>query len=302
MIAVMAVPLLLSACLGLSGRAVARRLHPRRAALLLCAVSLSSALCTGVVLSAVAVLVCARIDHPAPPGWSPDTAAVPTLLGLGALLVTAVLLSRGLVCAARGYRDLRSAGRIAGLFTPAAGDLVIIEDDASVAYAVAGLRRSSCRIVVSTGMLRSLTAQQQLVLLAHERSHLRHRHHLYLHVVRVAAAANPLVGPLAAAVETAVERWADEDAATAVGDRPATARALAQAALGHVGLGPRLGLAAAEHSVVHRVRALLEPTISRRWAAVLLLAIATACWASAASITAWTHAILELTETSTWPA
>jgi hypothetical protein len=47
----------------------------------------------------------------------------------------------------------------------------------------------------------------------------------------VAAAANPLLRPLIDLVDTATERWADEEAALAVGDRELAARAVARAAL-----------------------------------------------------------------------
>src|SRR5258708_24833862 len=46
-----------------------------------------------------------------------------------------------------------------------------------------------------------------------------------------AAAANPLLRPVAAAVTYTVERWADERAARACGDRRLAARAIGKAAL-----------------------------------------------------------------------
>ncbi len=72
---------------------------------------------------------------------------------------------------------------------------------------------------------------ERRVLLAHEAAHLRHHHHVYLQLVELSAAANPLLRPLASSVRIGVERWADEDAAAAVGDRTLTARALARASL-----------------------------------------------------------------------
>ena len=64
-------------------------------------------------------------------------------------------------------------------------------------------------------MLRSLDGAQRRALLAHERSHPRHRHHLHHTACQFAAAVNPLLRRLPAAVELATERWADEDAAAA---------------------------------------------------------------------------------------
>jgi hypothetical protein len=70
------------------------------------------------------------------------------------------------------------------------------------------------------------------------------------------------------------ERWADEDAATTIGDRRATARALARTALltRDSELAGRLVLTAAGGDVPSRVRALMAPPPPRRPASVALLA------------------------------
>jgi len=68
-------------------------------------------------------------------------------------------------------------------------------------------------------------------LLAHEGAHLRHHHHLYTQLARLAAAANPLLRPLARVIAEGTERWADEVAAAEVGSRRLAARGLARAAL-----------------------------------------------------------------------
>ncbi|WP_405072198.1 hypothetical protein OG558_22650 [Kribbella sp. NBC_01510] len=93
-------------------------------------------------------------------------------------------------------------------------------------------------------MLAALDGDERRVLLAHEAAHLNHRHHLYVHLVErepspdrsialseLAAAVNPLLAAVPSVVRTSVERWADEDAAVAVGDREITARAVAKAGL-----------------------------------------------------------------------
>jgi len=70
---------------------------------------------------------------------------------------------------------------------------------------------------------------------AHERSHLRHRHHWYLVATEMAVAVVPPLRRLADQVRFATERWADEDAAAALGgDRDLVARAIARAALASV--------------------------------------------------------------------
>ena len=80
-------------------------------------------------------------------------------------------------------------------------------------------------------MLRVLSGPERDVLLAHERAHAAGSHYLFTSAARLAAAANPLLRPVAAQVCYTVERWADERAATATGNRPLAARAIARAAL-----------------------------------------------------------------------
>jgi hypothetical protein len=89
-------------------------------------------------------------------------------------------------------------------------------------------------------MMRALSAQERRVLLAHERAHARWFHYLFTSAARLAAAANPLLRPVAGAVGYTVERWADEHAAAVTGNRTLTARAVAQAArAATAGVSPR---------------------------------------------------------------
>ena len=111
---------------------------------------------------------------------------------------------------------------------PGAGQVVVTEDTAADAYTVPGW---PCRIVITQGMLRALSAGERGVLLAHERSHARGSHYLFTSAARLAAAANPLLRPVAAQAGYTVERWADERAASQAGDRTLAARAVAHAAL-----------------------------------------------------------------------
>jgi Zn-dependent protease with chaperone function len=112
---------------------------------------------------------------------------------------------------------------------PGYTELVVMQDDrAAEAFTLPG---RPGRIVVSTGMLAALDRQEQRALLAHERAHLRHGHHWFIAAAHLAAAANPLLRPLARALAFTLERWADEDAAAELGDRGLVARAVARAAL-----------------------------------------------------------------------
>ncbi|NLU67821.1 M56 family metallopeptidase [Streptomyces sp. HNM0574] len=123
------------------------------------------------------------------------------------------------------------------------------------------------RVVVSTGMLRSLAGDERRALIAHERAHLGARHHRFLLASQLAARANPLLRPLRDAVAYSAERWADEEAARAVGDRKVVARAVGKAALVSRGEAMAGVLAfASTGPVPRRVAALLEPTPpSRSW-------------------------------------
>jgi Zn-dependent protease with chaperone function len=152
-----------------------------------------------------------------PGGWTSRIAAV--ALGAALLAAGAFVVRR-----ARALADVRKHARS----LPGGSELVVTGDDAADAYAVPG---RPGRIVVSTGMLQALDDPGRMALLAHERAHLAGRHHWFTSAARLAAAANPMVRPLATAVEYTVERWADESAASAVGDRHTVARAIASAAI-----------------------------------------------------------------------
>jgi Zn-dependent protease with chaperone function len=111
---------------------------------------------------------------------------------------------------------------------PGAGEIVVTQDAAADAYTIPGW---PCRIVITQGMLGALAGEERGVLLAHERAHAKNSHYLFTSAARLAAAANPLLRPIASEVGYTVERWADEHAATATGSRALTARAIARAAL-----------------------------------------------------------------------
>lgn len=141
-------------------------------------------------------------------------------------------------------------------------ELVVLSDSAPAAYAVPG---RPGHIVVSAGMLRLLDEDERRVLLAHERAHLRLRHHVYVRIADVAAGAVPVLRPLRDRVRFATERWADEAAVADVGDRTVVARAICRAALAGA---PRGALAMATLGVPDRLEALLDDDASRahRWA------------------------------------
>jgi beta-lactamase regulating signal transducer with metallopeptidase domain len=136
---------------------------------------------------------------------------------------------------------------------------VVLPTDAPAAFAVPG--DPGC-VVVSAGMLRALDVDERRVLLAHEQAHLDRGHHRYLWVADMATAAVPLLRPLRSRVRFATERWADEEAVSAVDDRRLVARTLCRAALAQDAyLGPAMALA--EFGVPARVEALLAESPTR---------------------------------------
>lgn len=276
-------PPLVTLVLGLFGRRLGAWLPPATAVRLLTVSGVAAAAATGFVLAIACFLVVARLPLVALlGGWSvadlasadPLPAAVGVLAGLAVAALLAAALRRVLVSG----RDLAQAAIMCRRLGPSAGGLVVVDDERPDAYALPGL---SGRVVVSTAMLRALPVDERRVLLAHEAAHLRHHHHAYLQLAELAAAANPLLRPVAVAVRAGVERWADEVAATEVGDRRLAARALARAglAVSRAGNFPRPGattsLAAVDTGVAERAQALLAgPPRRRRALAAAVAALA----------------------------
>ena len=236
--------------------------HPRAAARMLTWVSVLLAGCSTLSLGLLAVVGTAQLPgNPLPDSWSnPEVrAAVPGDAGLGVVAVAVLgwtLLAVGGALARRALTRLRLRRALAGL--PGDAEPALLPDARPYAYAVPGGRGRPGRIVVSTAMRAGLSADEYRALLAHERAHLAGRHHRYLLAGELAARAHPLLTPLRVAAAYAMERWADEDAAGAVGDRGLTARAVGHAALvGHRAAPGLAGFAAGP--VPRRVAALLRP-------------------------------------------
>lgn len=300
MIWVGAVPFAIAGLVAAFGNRLARQMRPSAAVRLLTALALSVSLCTGLVLSAIAVLMCAQWGPlPRIGGWSSATLRtgmqVPMAAGMIALIVVVACLMAAIRRSIQAVRSLVAANQSANRLEPTTGDLVLIDDDVPTAYSVAGRRG---RIVVSTSMLAALSASERRVVIAHEESHLRHRHNLYVALAEVAAAANPLLRPVVPSIRRGVERWADEDAARTVGDRPLAAQALARAALASVGRPARSpGLAIADDRVVERVSLLLAPVPTRRVVPIALVTgAAGASWLTAMAVSNWANNLVQLAE------
>jgi beta-lactamase regulating signal transducer with metallopeptidase domain len=149
-------------------------------------------------------------------GHGPLTAWMIAFAGLVA--ATAVLLWTAGCIAREVYRDWRRRREHAALVAAAGrpGDepgVAILDHDSPAVYCLPSGRY---RIVISTGALRALTAEQVRAVLAHERAHLRRRHHLALALVGGLARAFPGVPLLSRAPSEAAalaEMAADDDAA-----------------------------------------------------------------------------------------
>jgi Zn-dependent protease with chaperone function len=260
--AAVAVAVAVSLLLAATVPGLGRRLPPAAATRLLVAASVLVAGCSVFVLGVMASTWVGQLPVLARYGqWSARALhaadPIPTQIAAASLALLLPAAVWWLVVVARRCRELftvyRSCRHLRG-----AGALVVVDDARLDAYTTP---QPAGRIVVTTGLLSALGAHERRVMLAHEASHLAHRHAWWLLAADLAAAANPLLRPTATAAARAVERWADEDAAAAVGDRRVAARALARTALltSDPELGARFALAATGGDVPARVRALLEP-------------------------------------------
>ena len=227
-------PIVAAVLLGLVAPRLGRALPPAVSVPLMTLASLVTALACGAVLAIAGFTVAARDSEVAEVGhWSipvlRQVDPMPAAVGPVSAIAVLALLVSALVCAGRAAHALWQADVACRRLTGQDVDgLVIVADTEADAYALPG---RSGRVVVSTTMLAALSAAERRVLLAHERSHLDHCHFAYVVAAQIAAAANPLLRPVASVIEAGVERWADEDAAAAVRDRRLAAAALASAAL-----------------------------------------------------------------------
>ncbi|MFE5238823.1 MULTISPECIES: M56 family metallopeptidase [unclassified Streptomyces] len=246
-------------------RLAEQHLHPRSATRLLAAVGTTLALCSTLCLALLMVVGTAQLPgNPLPDGWSdPEVrAAVPyeEKSGLVAIGVLGAVLA---ACGSTLLRHIRTRVRAARALLSAEdhGDLALVPSADPFAYALPGTRGRDGRVVVSTAMMECLDARERRALVAHERAHLKGGHHRYLLVTQLAARANPFLLPLRTAVAYSTERWADEEAAYAVGSRRAVATAVGRAALfSHGPSGPAvLPAFATAGPVPRRVAALLDP-------------------------------------------
>lgn len=285
-------PFLLTGALVVLGRLGSGRLSPRIAAWTLVCCAAVVAASSAVAVAILASPTLARLPMVAHIGRWPVAAVVtrspvpPWLSLVAAVVVVGIVIS--VAGTAWHLAAQLHAGRSArrGFDRSAPSGLAMIDDPDPLAYALWAPDRRHHRVIVSTGMVRLLDPQERAAVLAHERSHLRHNHPMFVAVATLARAVHPLLGSTAVDLRYALERWADEDAATAT-SRPVAASALAKAGLATLGQhpAPMIEMALHGHAVPDRVAALLdEPPHHRPWAwalvATALVAAGACLWAT----------------------
>lgn len=206
----------------------------------------------------------------------------------GMLLAAAVAgracwhVARGLAAERRGHRSHAAFLAAAGRSDPAMG-AVIIDNDAPAAYCLPSARRRV--VVVSAGALARLTPRQMQAVLAHERAHLRGRHHLILAIAASLSRAFPAVPLIAAAAAefTVLAEMAADDAAARRHDPADLAAALVTLA----GVATHsTALAAAGQGAVARVQRLLaRPPPSARPARAARMTACAAAFIVPAAVT-----------------
>lgn len=209
------------------------RMRPRHAVWFLTTSSIGLAACAIVAL--VSLLIAGLLQVPVVASAAPISAVVmrrlsPGVSPLGAFVAGALLLgmAAGLLRVVLRHRAMWRDAWARAVRYPVHGDVTVMPDVHVDAYALPG---RPGRVIVTGGLLRHLTASERRVVLAHERSHLRHRHHRFLLAAELAATCHPPLRLLRESVSYCVERWADEDAAETVRDRELAAKAISRAAL-----------------------------------------------------------------------
>lgn len=281
MTALLLVPLLLPFLAPTLARRTVDRLAPATALWVLTASALALA---GACVAALGALILAGLlTFPAfaalgelvhPLRTPSDYVVLPAVMAAtGVLTLSAWSLVRSALRQTRAFRTARTqADR-----RPAAGDLCVIDSPHPDAYALPGRPH---RIVVTTGMLRSLRPAEREALFAHERAHNRAGHHYFLAAAEFAAHGHPALRATRDAIRLAAERAADEAAADVVGDRRLIATAIARAALAGQAsptTRPDFAPAATTGPVPRRVAALLEPSRGRSRAVRRTASLLVAC-------------------------
>ncbi|BCJ47630.1 membrane protein [Actinoplanes ianthinogenes] len=255
-------PLLLTLLLALVARRVAGRGAPGPAARILTVTAVVAALSSSWSLTMLALTMLDDVPPLAALDDSPTVELPEPVPGPVALVAGLLLLWGGARLLADVRRRVVTNRGLRAVGTVRHG-MAVADWAEPMAVAVPGTARQPGHLLVTTGILRLLDADERRVMFAHEQAHLDHRHHRLVAAAAAAAALNPLLTPVRDAVAYLVERWADEEAAAQVGDRRLTAKAVARAALAGSGPKPMTTLGIDGGAVVRRVHALRQATPAR---------------------------------------
>jgi Zn-dependent protease with chaperone function len=180
--------------------------------------------------------------------------SVGAVLAVAATLWPAGWVVGELVLARRNRRRVRDALALASREDARLG-ATLVEAEVAAAYCLPGRHG---RIVLTTAAVSGLAADELAAVIAHERAHLRERHHVAVAVSHGLARAFPgvpLFATAASEVARLVEMRADDAAARATDEISVAAALVALAGM----RAPRAALAAADTAGVARVRRLIEP-------------------------------------------
>src|SRR5262249_1921005 len=215
-------PLLVPALATVAARPLAARLEPRLATWLLTATAVALAAFSTAALALLAASTLARSSLLAALGDYSQPALrhgdpVPVLAGVAAaLLLTAAAVAVAVLIRARA-RALAESYRRAAPRAPRRRGAAAPRPGRAAPPARPRGPGASPGAPAGSGppprLRAALDARRRPALLAHEQAHLSGYHHLFTTAAHLAAAANPLLLPVARAVDYTVERWADEHAA-----------------------------------------------------------------------------------------
>ncbi|MDE3202661.1 MAG: M56 family metallopeptidase [Acidobacteriota bacterium] len=274
------VPFVASLVFGGLAPRLTRAMRPRTATFLLsvgsAVLSGGTVVATGLIVFFVASETPIAADHG---HWSIRQLESSQPFGTAvAVIAAAILVAQGAALLRSGVTHGRLLGQAWWASHRATAALVVIDEPQPTAYAVPGWPG---RIITSTGLLSTFSAAERRAVLAHEQAHLDGRHDLHLTAASVAASVNPLLAGVPAATRLATERWADETAALAVGDRRTVAETIARTAASAPPPGRQmLTFGAAREDTLQRITALLDPPPARHpvrglaLAAVVVVAVA----------------------------
>jgi Zn-dependent protease with chaperone function len=232
---------------------------------------------TAVVMAVLAAAAPFPLSWPGPgQGRSRVLAGPPVpggeMIAVAGLALAAAVMLRAAWCLAGevhgGWRGSREhAALIAATGRPGpTRDMVILEHETPAVYCLTSGRN---RIVVSAGALAALTPEQIRAVIAHERAHLRCRHHAMLILATGLARAFPTVPLLAQAegqLRVLAEMAADD---TAVRGHRRDDLAAALVILAGAGPRPAALTAGGPAAMIRLERLLAAPEQRRTWAAGL---------------------------------